>query len=816
MAGETIRGLTIEIDASATGFNKSMAAARKDAKSTQKELDALQKSLELEYDPTTLERAQQVAQDAIDHTAEQAEVLRKRLEHLEKTGKADTSHYRQIKAELAQTELQVKKLQKEQEKLNNISLDRAAKTVKETRGELEELKKSLNVKFDSEKFARAQELVQNAIKASEEEARLLQERLAALEESGQIDTEEYKKFQEELRQCEEATKDLREEAEKLNDLKFEKLGSSVKSAGSAISSVGQAFAPVSAAATAAVGAMGALGAKTVSTADEVATLATQYGISADALQRFNYIALQTDTDSEVLYKSFVKMRSAAADIATGGASVAATALQKLNLDIQSFDGSEEQFLSILTALSDMEDQTQMVAIANDIFGERIANDLLPLIYAGSGAIREYADEYESLGALSGEQVGALAEFDNVLNRIKTKCSNTASQIGSSLLPLMESLAGFVEEKVVPKLQALAEWFGNLTLEQQQFGLKALLVVAAIAPLTIGIGKLVTGIGNVITVLPKLNKALSTLAQHPVILIIAAIVAVVMLLYSTCEEFRESINNLVGALASALQPILEAVMKLLQDLMPIITQLLDIVGGALAGIINQITPLLYVVADCIAALFGVISPLLSILLNLLGLVLEPLGKMLGSIMGILEVLIGVCLMPLTFVLDVIQVFLKIIGGILEWLSPLFVVFGNIVSGVFEGVIRVINFFLGGIETMVNGVIGLINGMIDAVNSAMGWAGVKLERLGEVKLQIETGEIETPDQLTATLEGDEDPLAGGTVYDVLGAGGTTGDIYNNDYSTNTTTQNVTVVIENYADEVDVDDLVQQINIKLAEAM
>ena len=47
-------------------------------------------------------------------------------------------------------------------------------------------------------------------------------------------------------------------------------------------------------------------------------------------------------------------------------------------------------------------------------------------------------------------------------------------------------------------------------------------------------------------------------------------------------------------------------------------------------------------------------------------------------------------------------------------------------------------------------------------------------------------------------------------------TSGDIYNNDYSTNNKTQNVTVVIQNYSDEVDVDDLVRQINIKLAEAM
>ena len=61
----------------------------------------------------------------------------------------------------------------------------------------------------------------------------------------------------------------------------------------------------------------------------------------------------------------------------------------------------------------------------------------------------------------------------------------------------------------------------------------------------------------------------------------------------------------------------------------------------------------------------------------------------------------------------------------------------------------------------------------------------------------------------------PKYGGTVYDT-GAKTTTGYTYNNDYSTNNKTQNVTVVIQNYAQEVDVDNLVREINIKLAEQM
>ena len=63
---DKIRGLTVEISADAKQFNKQMAAVRKDAKSSQAELNALQKSLEMEYDPSKFTRAQKLAQEAID------------------------------------------------------------------------------------------------------------------------------------------------------------------------------------------------------------------------------------------------------------------------------------------------------------------------------------------------------------------------------------------------------------------------------------------------------------------------------------------------------------------------------------------------------------------------------------------------------------------------------------------------------------------------------------------------------------------------------------------------------------------------------
>ena len=69
---DNIRGLTVEIGADASSFNKEMSSMRKAAQASQTELNALQKSLELKFDADKFARAQKVAQQAIDQTAANA------------------------------------------------------------------------------------------------------------------------------------------------------------------------------------------------------------------------------------------------------------------------------------------------------------------------------------------------------------------------------------------------------------------------------------------------------------------------------------------------------------------------------------------------------------------------------------------------------------------------------------------------------------------------------------------------------------------------------------------------------------------------
>ena len=679
---ESIRGLTVEISADASSFNKEMSSMRKAAQQSQTELNALQKSLELEFDSDKFARAQKVAQNAIDQTAANADALRRRLDYLENAGNIDTDQYRKLKAELAKTELQAQQLEKQLEKINQI--------------------------------------------------------------------------------------------------KFDAISSRVTKVGDAISNVGKTLAPFSAAALAAGTAAATLGVKTAATGAELV------------------------------------------DLSAGTINNASKALQSLGLRVEDFDSKEAMFDGIIDALSNMEDKTLQTAYANEIFGDKIANQMLPYLNAGTDAINQFKSEFETIGALSNEQVAALAKLDDTIYLLKESLKNVCLQIGASFAPLLQRVAEIINTSLIPKLQKLAEWFNSLTIEQQAFAAKALLVVAALAPLALGIGKVVSTIGGIIKLIPALQAGLSALAANPIILIIAVIAAILLLLYTRCEAFRDSINNLVSTLGEALQPALDAVMQVLDLVMQVLQPIIDLVGGVLAVAINIISEALQPVIGIIQAIFDIISPLLDMLMSVVEMILTPIQVAIQALFGILQPLLSVALIPLKVVLQALQVPLQMLGTLLGWLAPIFKIFGNVVTKIFSGVVKIINIVVGVVEDAVNFVIGIINKLIDGVNSSLGWLGVHIDRIAEVKLRIDTSEIKDMDDVNAIIDSTaptqpkDNGGNGGTVYDNGNGTGTSGDIYNYDNSTKNTTQNITVTIQNYAAEVDTDKLVREINMKLAEAM
>ena len=240
-----------------------------------------------------------------------------------------------------------------------------------------------------------------------------------------------------------------------------------------------------------------------------------------------------------------------ADLATGTSNAATQALDALGISARQFGSDEEMFDGIIKALSEVEDSTLQTAYANEIFGDRIATQLLPYINAGAEEIAKWNSEFDAMPSLTGDEVAALAELDDTFNRLKTTMQYATAQLGEALAPLMERVVEFIEETVVPAIEGLANWFESLSPGMQDTILAFLGIIAVAAPLLILVGKLAPGLKVLTSIFSKLN---STIGSG--MIVAAAFAAVIGTVFSIITNWNnmngiQKIIAVIGVLTAAL-------------------------------------------------------------------------------------------------------------------------------------------------------------------------------------------------------------------------------------------------------------------------
>lgn len=315
-------------------------------------------------------------------------------------------------------------------------------------------------------------------------------------------------------------------------------GDKVKDFGGKVEEAGKKLSGISGAASALGGALLKLGYDAVTGADDLNTLSKQTGISTDELQKMQYAADLVDVSVEDITGALKKLK--------GKLDPNNEALKNLGVEVTNADGSMRDavdvFYDAISALSQIENETERDQAAMDLFG-RSADSLAGIIDDGGAALKAYGDEAESLGLiLDQDTLNALNDTNDTLDKLKANISGTLGQIGadvaSVLAPALEKIAGVIGT-VTEKLRALNP-------EQTETILKVVGIVAAVAPAIIIIGKLITGIGAVISTVGSLVGLLG----NPVVLAIAAVVAIGVLLYKNWDKIKATAETLKAAVGTA--------------------------------------------------------------------------------------------------------------------------------------------------------------------------------------------------------------------------------------------------------------------------
>jgi len=497
--------------------------------------------------------------------------------------------------------------------------------IKNTQTQLKDVDRLLKLDpKNTELLRQKQVLLKNAIGETGEKLKTLKEAEKQLASAGvDKNSEQFMALKREIADTERQHKDLTTEANKTaKALKenstaakaahtaYEGLKGAAKVAGTAIAAVGTAAATATVAATKAMVDATVEGAHY---ADELLAQSQITGISTDKLQEYAYAAelvdVSVDTMTGAMARNIRQMNAA-----REGTGSAAEAYEKLGVSVTDADGnlrdSEDVFWDVLGSLGEIENETERDALSMELFGKS-AQDLNPLIAAGSERMKELAAEAHAAGAvLDRETLEAYGAFDDELQRLKSNAGAAKNALGTALLPVLTQLGG----KGVDALQMLtgAIQGADGDIGKMVDNILALLpnlldeIEARIPELLSFIEKLFVQIVNAVSkALPSIIKTVIGLIPS----LLDAITGAIPVILEACWEIIFALINwitnpetLAGILDSAVQIIVALTNGLIAGLPELIARLPEIIMNIQAAVIANIPILLEAVGAIIKGIF----------------------------------------------------------------------------------------------------------------------------------------------------------------------------------------------------------------------
>lgn len=294
-------------------------------------------------------------------------------------------------------------------------------------------------------------------------------------------------------------------------------------------------------------------------------------------------------------------------------------------------GNSEKLMSLTRAFSQigaagkatMEDINQMIdagfnplQIMSETTGKSMA-DLREEVSAGEVSFEDIAEAMQIATSEGGRYYNAMEKASQTMNG---KLSTAMDALKTALGELTQSLLPVVT-KVVEKITEWANAFANLDQKTQETILKIAGVVAIAGPALTVFGQISNGVSALITVFGKLKTAFSAggagikilsnafkLLTSPagiVIAVITVIIGIMVVLYNTSEDFRNTVNK-------GFEQIKNALINMWNTIQPALQQL----GEAFGGLLEKLKPLGDFLVSVLAVAFTVVANVLTVLINVI--------------------------------------------------------------------------------------------------------------------------------------------------------------------------------------------------------
>lgn len=313
---------------------------------------------------------------------------------------------------------------------------------------------------------------------------------------------------------------------------------------------------------------------------KVIPTANAYGVSLDELCA-GY-AIMT-ANGVATAESTTYMNGMLNELGKSGTNVSETLKEKTGKTFKELMDSGMSLSDVLKIISDAATEN------NKSFGDMWSSSeagKAGMILLGDSA-ENFNGVLEQMQNSAGATNTAFEKLDTNSAKIKkatNELRNDAIDFGTTL---MEELAPIIEN-IAEKISEFTEWFNGLSESEKQTIIQIGLIVAAIGPLLIALGTVVSGGAKIIGGIPVIAKGLSGLfgiiAANPVLAIITAIAIAVFALWTNCDEFREGVLEGSEIIKSVLTAGYDFCVELGEEKLGRIQDAYEKHGGGITGIL----------------------------------------------------------------------------------------------------------------------------------------------------------------------------------------------------------------------------------------
>ena len=215
------------------------------------------------------------------------------------------------------------------------------------------------------------------------------------------------------------------------------------------------------AAIAAGTAMFALTNKITQQADAIAKSSIEMGVSTDAYQQMDYWASQNGLSQASLERAVGRLNQRIGLAATGNDKYA-SAFEAVNVQVVDLNGNtratEEVMKDTIAALRDIEDPARRSAMASEIFGTKMARELMPALDSTALSLEDATARAEELGIIMSEDsIQAATEFQDTLDDLKRSFGMVGTEIALQAMPYLQRFADWM----IDNLPAIRRRVGGL-------------------------------------------------------------------------------------------------------------------------------------------------------------------------------------------------------------------------------------------------------------------------------------------------------------------------------------------------------------------